>query len=53
VDEGRIDENVKTYARVAVARQMHPLILAQIKNDVIAQERRAVLELVLSAIEAG
>jgi uncharacterized protein YfeS len=53
VDEGRIDENVKTYARVAVARQMHPLILAQIKDDVIAQERRAVLELVLSAIEAG
>jgi uncharacterized protein YfeS len=53
VDEGRVDDNVKRYARVAIARQSHPLILSRIDDDEIAAERRKILNSVLAAIEAG
>lgn len=53
VDEGRIDENVKPYARIAIARQCHALVLSQFDDDEIAAERREILDTVLAAIEAA
>jgi uncharacterized protein YfeS len=52
VNEGRIDAEVKPFANVAVARQIHPGVLAQYPEDVAA-ERRAILQLVQNVIDAA
>ena len=52
VDEGRIDAEAKPLARVAIARQCHPSLLAYY-GDGHGEERRAILQLAIQAIEAG
>ena len=53
VDEGRIDESVKPYARIAVQRQAHPLVLKGLRDASVGEERRIILEAVESVIEAA
>jgi uncharacterized protein YfeS len=52
VDEGRIDGEAKPFARVAIRRQSHPIILARFDDSEIA-ERRAILEAVQKVIDVG
>lgn len=46
IDEGRIDEQVKPYARLAVRRQLHPKMLFD-------EQRKTILLAVLRVIDAG
>ncbi|MEO7101269.1 MAG: molybdate metabolism regulator [Luteolibacter sp.] len=46
IDEGKIDESAKPYLRVAVSRQLHPLLCER-------DERRVILEAVRRVIDAA
>ena len=53
VDEGRIDSAAKPFAYIAISRQSHPIILAEYKEETVANERRSILEAVRQVIEAA
>lgn len=53
VDEGRIDEEAKPFARIAINRQCHPAILEQFNDNATRQERRALLQAVQQVIDAA
>jgi uncharacterized protein YfeS len=53
VDEGRVDLEAKPFAAVAIARQCHPLIIAEYGDDEIIAERLAILQSVQQAIDVA
>lgn len=53
VDEGRIDTEAKPFAKVAIDRQSHPIVLSQYHDEETIAERRAILQSVWQIIEAA
>jgi uncharacterized protein YfeS len=53
VDEGRIDPEAKPFARVAIDRQSHLLVLSRYRDEPTIAERRAILRSIQRVIEAA
>jgi uncharacterized protein YfeS len=51
VDEGRIDVEAKPFAKVAIARQSNPVILAEYGSESTMTERREILQKVQQVID--
>jgi uncharacterized protein YfeS len=51
VDEGRIDVEAKPFAKVAIARQSNPVILAKYRSESMMAERREILQKVQQVID--